>query len=233
MLWYKGWLETRAPLVIVLGCYVALFAFVAAHPPKFDGMPTASQAVAVLRSLGMTEFVATLAILLGGAGVRTPKSPLRPGKGLYGSTQYTLSLPVTRLRLLAVRAGMGWLEMATATALVCWGWLMTSGPVRNAVAPLDMVKYAAALIVCGTGVYAAGVVLYAFTNARFGAWAGLMILVQVLEHYRVPVSVDFWAVSQGSRAVAYAMPWTAMLVSAVAGAVLFAGAVKIIRAREF
>lgn len=42
MLWYKGWLETRAPLVIVLGCYVALFAFVAAHPPKFDGMPTAS-----------------------------------------------------------------------------------------------------------------------------------------------------------------------------------------------
>jgi len=40
-------------------------------------------------------------------------------KGIHGSTLFTLSLPVTRLRLLSVRAAIGWLEGSGVIAVLC------------------------------------------------------------------------------------------------------------------
>jgi hypothetical protein len=42
----------------------------------------------------------------------TTQPSLVASKGIHGSTLFTLSLPVSRLRLMSVRAAIGWLEGA-------------------------------------------------------------------------------------------------------------------------
>lgn len=60
-----------------------------------------------------------LAILLGGSGVNS-QAPLGLSEGITGSTQFTISLPVTRLRLFAIRAAVGLVETAAMTALTAF-----------------------------------------------------------------------------------------------------------------
>jgi hypothetical protein len=228
VLWYKGWLETRRQLLLLVGSYIALLLFAAMHQPGFHGFPPPSQALAILRSTAMNYFVATISILLAGTGVRAQKSIFRPAENTQGAALFTRSLPVTRLRLLAVRAGLGWLEVAGGIALVCAGLWGAFEAIRGAVPPLEMFKYAAALIACATGVYSLGVVLSTLVRDRAGVWAAVILLILLLEHLGVPISVDpLWELGAGSR-VAYGMPWPVIGVSAACSGVLFTAAWKIL-----
>jgi hypothetical protein len=85
----------------------------------------------------MTVFVMFGAVYLAGAGIRT--QPAFSGtKSLHGSMYYTLSLPVSRFRLLAVRAGAGLLEMAgVILILVSVSWLKFP-LVRGTSTPADL-----------------------------------------------------------------------------------------------
>src|SRR5213083_321035 len=98
MLWMKGWLETRWRFVLMLGVALVILVLVVS-----DGIQTMDMAHArvVVNLHWMISIFA--AIQLAGAGIRT-QSPFRAKAGLHGSTQYTLSMPVSRSRLLAVRA---------------------------------------------------------------------------------------------------------------------------------
>ena len=60
--------------------------------------------VVVLTAL--SELGVNIAPLLAGAGIKT-QAAFQTVKGLHGSTYFTLSLPVSRFRLLAIRAGIG------------------------------------------------------------------------------------------------------------------------------
>lgn len=233
MLWYKGWLETRWLLLLLTGPYAALLLLAARHQPSLRGNPPASHAAAILHSTDMTYFVVTLAVLLAGTGVNAQKSIFRSPVNAQGSTLFTLSLPVTRLRLLAVRAGLGWLETAGGIAVVCAGLWAEFEAIRAAVAPLEMLKYAAALVACATSVYALGVLLVALVKDRVLAWAGAIALLELLNYLRIPTSVDpRWAFDPVSRAVAFTMPWTSMGVSLGCAAVLLAATLQILRGRE-
>src|SRR5665213_1570175 len=123
MLWYKGWLETRFRLLFTLG--FTTFMLVQHHLFQTAAPRDAkSAAFGMLMSLGPAVVLVTCA-LLGGAGIVT-QSPLQAKKGLHGSTLFTLSLPVSRLRLLAVRASVGWLEAVGVIAALCCGtWLVS------------------------------------------------------------------------------------------------------------
>src|SRR5215469_2744021 len=107
MLLMKGWLETRWRLTALC---VYLSIAIAIHYRNQNPDP---KSLLVNLWILLTFFVVPLA----GAGVKS-QSPAGFPEGLVGSTQFTISLPVGRRRLLAMRAGLGMLEAAAVTIIV-------------------------------------------------------------------------------------------------------------------
>src|ERR1043165_5803785 len=111
MLWYKAWLETRWRILMPMGMILMMLVL-----PNKQGIgpppPTAQ------RLQGFSIFWMIIPVFLAGAGIRT-ESAFRATKGLHGSMYFTLSLPVSRLRLLAVRTGVGLLETAAVIVAIC------------------------------------------------------------------------------------------------------------------
>jgi len=111
MLWHKGWLETRYRLLFVLG-FIGLFQGLI-H--KAGDTP---QGIYGVLQFSVPTLVVMACALLAGAGVATQPSFVA-SKGIHGSTLFTLSLPVSRLRLLSIRAAVGWFEWIGALGLLC------------------------------------------------------------------------------------------------------------------
>jgi hypothetical protein len=220
VLWHKGWLETRFRWLFAMSI-VGIF-FVVSTPGFIAGN------AAVL--------VAMFSIMLGGAGINTQPA-LRATKGLHGSTLYTLSLPVSRLRLLAVRAGLGWLELASGIAILCGGMWILSPALRASTAPWEIPMQAVTLITCASGLYSITVLLATFLDDFGRMWGSVMsfaALWWVQSHTSWPASASvFWALTQGSPLVAHAMPWTAIAFSLGLAGILFCAALKIARTREY
>jgi hypothetical protein len=223
VLWHKGWLETRFRWLFAMSI-VALF---------FVNNRRAGQSVVVGNAAIM---VALLSIMLAGAGINT-QAPLQAKKGLHGSTLYTLSLPVSRLRLLAVRAGLGWLELAAGIAVLCSGVWILSPAVRANATPWEIPMQAVTLIACASGLYSITVLLATFLDDLWRIWGSAIAfaaLVWVQSHTSWPAPANvYWALTQGSPLVAHAMPWTAIAFSLGLAAILFCAALKIARTREY
>src|SRR5580700_2367017 len=132
MLWYKGWLETQLKLfltfAVMSGFMIAIHVMGAAIGAK---APPSGGKVAAFGYLvfNVPCFVIVTCTWLAGAGIATQPS-VQAAKGLHGSTLFTLSLPVSRFRLLAVRAGLGWLGMAAAIAAMCCAMWLVFPPLR-------------------------------------------------------------------------------------------------------
>lgn len=105
MLWMKAWRETRWKLAFLMSGFLASLITAASG----GGLGTAEHAANLMGLLSFLSIVAS--ITLAGAGITT-QSPFRRNRGLHESMYFTLSLPVSRFRLLAVRAGFGLLETA-------------------------------------------------------------------------------------------------------------------------
>lgn len=137
MLWMKAWLETRWRLLYALAIPGVVVA--SRHLTSVQDAHRMMGAMAVLLMFG--------AVYTAGAGIRT--QPAFSGtKNLHGSMYYTLSLPVSRLRLLAVRAGAGLLETAGSILILisaCW---LKFPLVRAGSTPVDLLELVVAAIVC-------------------------------------------------------------------------------------
>ena len=234
MLWYKGWRETQFKVWLTLGSIgVYLFAFYHLHKL---GPPPVVNPVA-----GWTITAATLAVVaytwLAGAGIATQPS-FQATKGLYGSTQFTLSMPVSRLRLLAVRAGVGWLETAGLLGLWCaLSWLVLPW-IRNQVAIEQMFEYSIALVTCMSAPYFLSVLLATFLDEQWRmiatmiASGGLGLISMIVQ---TPPSIDLVRaiVGEHSALLSHTMPWEPMTFSAGISVLLFLAALKIVRIREY
>src|SRR5260370_37415313 len=145
MLWHKGWMETRFRLLFTVGfttlILILQYSVRTAAPP-----PGAKSPALGLVMFSNPTLVLMVCALLGGAGIVTQPS-LQATKGLHGSTLFTLSLPVSTLRLLAVRASIGWLEsVGDIGALRSGTWLIS--PVSRAIAtPSELSEYANTTVV--------------------------------------------------------------------------------------
>src|ERR1700729_2211143 len=143
MLWYKGWLETRYRLLFMLvsmSAFVIFLASAGSNAPYRGIRP-----VVGFISVSVPAFVVMICAMLGGAGIAT-QSAFQATKGLHGSTLFTLSLPVSRLRLLAVRASIGWLEAIGVIAVLCCGMWLVFPAFRAIGTPVEMLEYAGTLI---------------------------------------------------------------------------------------
>jgi hypothetical protein len=209
MLWYKGGLETRLRLLFSLA-FFGIF-LIQAHVMSGVKPPDGVKADPV-KVYAITEIflVATLCGMVAGAGIAT-RPAFQGAKGLHGSTLFTLSLLVSRLRLFAVRAGLGWLEMAGGGAAMCGGLWIVFAVVRAAATALEMFEYAGALIALGSALYFVAVLLATFLEEQ---WRVVGALWWVLDHTPLTASVNvFRAMGEGSPLLAHTMPWTTMAFS--------------------
>jgi hypothetical protein len=229
MLWHKGWLETRYRLLFALG-FVALFQLIqhqpSATPQGILGLVLFSNPVLVVMSY----------TLVAGAGVATQPS-LVASKGIHGSTLFTLSLPVTRLRLLSVRAAMGWLEGSGVIGVLCCALWFRSPALRAMVDPETMLRYAATLIACGSAIYFVSVLLGTFLDEQWRTW-GTMLTATALwwlsAHSAFPAFLNiFQGMGKDSPLIAHTMPWSAIVFSVLLAGVLFFAALTVLRAREY
>lgn len=229
MLWLKGWQETRVRVCIGLGLTALIFLqfhFAAVKTPP-EVFPIAGfNALAAIWT----------AVLLAGSGIAT-QPVFNASKGLHGSTLFTLSLPVSRLRLLAVRAALGWLEVAGfICALSLTSWITFPG-LKQTVAPQAILAYAGVLIVCTSGLYSISVLFATFLDDIWRVWFSLLVFAALFLLFRftgLPLSVNiFRAMTDHSPLVTHTMPWTAMALSVASAAIFFLASLKIVRIREY
>jgi hypothetical protein len=234
MVWYKAWLETQFRLLLAVGFlafFLAFFYLTRASAPAAANPAAGAKAVGIF---ALSQMV-VICTWLGGAGIATQPA-FQMSKGLYGSTQYTLSLPVSRFRLLAVRASLGWLEVAGYFGALCCGmWLIFP---RTTGTPVEMFECAVTLLACAAPIYFLSVMMATFleeqarmvgTMIAFGALWALSSLAPL------PASVDIVRSIMGDRSplITHTLPWAAIAFSLGLATILFFAALKIAQAREY
>jgi hypothetical protein len=251
MLWYKAWLETRLRFFIGLGLLLFMacgvtFEYRAVQQlmPLAESMRTDSgfvgraiqQAIAVestyrgfvwyqwfRQNLSQTWMLFALIIGTGG---------LSPHRGAL----YTLSMPVSRARLVAVRAGTGLAELFTM-AIVPSLLLPILAVLGGQSYPLgDAIVHALCVFVGGSAVFGLTVL---FSTEFSDAWTpailsgvvitvlGIMEFVPALEPYGL-----FHTMAAESYFSGNGLPWGGLIVSAVAAALLLWAAAGNLRRRD-
>ena len=237
MLWYKGWLETRYRLVFLLlflGLMLSL-QYYALH----DMQNIIAREGPKSMVLGMMAFTALptliIFVIMAGAGIVT--QTLLATRGIHGSMQYTLALPVSRIRLLMVRASMGWVGAAIATGIFCCALWMLYPQLRAMGTPAELAEHVGTLVGCASVIYFLSVLLATFLDDQgraLGSTFSLFVLWWFSLRGQMPVSIDIVrAMGKGSPLVTHVMPWTPIGVSLGVSVVLFFAALQVARMREY
>ncbi len=229
MLWTKGWLETRWRLLYAAG--MPLFMLL-----LFTRVGLASPQVASNMMGTMSFFLIFGAVYLAGSGIRT-QSAFQGTQGLHGSTYYTLSLPVTRFRLLVVRVGLGLLEITGINVAVLAAAWSLFPLVRARSTPIDLLKLILAAIICTACFYFVSVVLSTFLGEIWQTFGSLLLLGfawWAVARLSLPSSANvFRFMSDASPLITHTVPWLAMAASLIVSTILFFTALKIVQTREY
>lgn len=238
MLWLKAWLETRWRVVwaLVMGAlFFGVFLVAGAHASASHPIRQPVKISAAL--LGLTGFLSFLAaIMIAGSGVETATT--RPGgseKGGAGSTLFTLSLPVTRARLFAVRTVTGMLETLALLVLfaVAAGLLLASLGVNAH----DALGAFAEIVTCSFTVYAVSACLATFCDEgwryRVSAIA-LVALFMLANTDPLPRSIDiFRPLAAASPLITHQIPWVPIVSACVLAVLFLAAALAIVQRRDY
>lgn len=176
------------------------------------------------------------AIYLAGAGIRT-QSPFRVKAGLHGSTSFTLSLPVSRLRLLTVRAVFGLLETAgIVTFMIVCAWTLFP-LVRGASTFVDLLKLVTAALACISCFYFLSVTAATVLEETWQVYGSYLVTGLAWLASRSlglsPSTNVFRFMTDASPLVTHRLPWPAMTISALASALLFLAALRIVQRQEY
>jgi len=229
MLWYKGWLETRLRLAMLLTAILFVLFQVYSHGDSKLSAP------ALLNSLELLWVLTPMT--LAGSGIR-PESPFRMMKGLQGSMYFTLSLPVSRFRLLAVRAATGLLEIAALIAAAFCLAAAVLPAVRAQVMPADALRYALTIFLCSAAGFGVSTLFATFLDQQWQAFASMFVVffgrALFTKYGAHPSTFDFYrAMGNASPLVTHALPWTAIGLSVAIGAACLIAAVSVERVRQY
>ena len=229
MLWYKAWLETRWRMLLPAG--MIFFALFTGHQSKgrLHFGPGSMLGVVGL-------FWLTAPLTLAGSGLRT-EAPFQAVKGLHGSTYFTLSLPVSRLRLFASRTALGILETAGILVAVCGIAVAVFPELRGLATAADGFRYMATLLLCSLGYFGFSTLLSTFVDQQWQvliAVGTIFLSLWLGVSGRLPRSLDmFAAMGPASPLINHAMPWGAVALSVGAGIVFLLAALRVVQAREY
>ena len=236
MLWYKAWLETRSRF---LTCLATLTIFCAVFVGHAQGLIRPEWKTDYNRLLFVTQqFVVIMwilaVVLLGMGGIVRERA--------IGTSSLTLSLPVSRARLLGIRIGMGVLE-AIALAVVPWTTIfLVSSFSRMPILITQVGFYVLLLIGGGSAYFAMAVLVSSFVEGEYTAPAvafGLVLLTAILfDAWLRPfnlwrlVSGDFY-IDRHTYLLSWPFPWRGALASMSAAALMLLTAIRVIERREF
>jgi len=236
MLWYKGWLETRFRILFMLMFAVFPIPLLTLTQHTVDPAHPASLAE-VAGAVGFfAVYYSFVPLMLAGSGIKT-QADLQPRKGLHGSMYFTLSLPVSRFRLFATRAGLGMVEVAGVLAIAtCALWIMFPSLMTH-ITGSDLFAYWVTFSVCASAFYFLGVLRSTFLDDIWQNWTsmfGIVFLSWLLSRPFLPSSVNlFRAMGQSSPLFTHTFPWASMGVSLGAAAILFLAGMKVVQTREY
>lgn len=236
MLWYKAWLETRSRF---LTCLATLTIFCAVFVHHAQGLLRPEWTTDYNRLLFVTQqFVVIMwilaVVLLGMGGIVREKA--------IGTSSLTLSLPVSRARLLGIRAGMGVLEAITLSVVPWVAIFLVSSLGKMPILITQVVFHVLLLIGGGLVYFAMAVLVSSLVEGEYTAPAvafGLVLLaVMLFDAWLRPYNVwrlvtgDYY-VDRKTYLLSGHFPWLGTLACfSVAGLMLLAS-VRVIQRREF
>ena len=230
MLWYKAWLETRWRFFFLVGATAVIWVL-PVWSPSLSAVPASRQWVGT--QLGSVLLYIFAAIYLAGAGINT--QTLYAGtSGFHGSMLFTLSMPVSRRRLLFVRAGLGALLTCSVVAILA-GYTLLQRP--GTTTTLEGLLYLVRAIVCTMAVYALSVLLacvldeiWQFMGACI-VWAGVFLLQSRIDV--VARISPLRGMSPISYPVTTAWPWSPVLASLLVAVALLYASVLVVERKEY
>lgn len=253
MLWYKAWLETRWRFVVgmaLLLCFGAVV--VLTHPlleqikvelPNLPGglNEQVREALALMASYegyvwsqwfgkNLLQFWTLFAVLLGAGGLATEAS--------RGTALWTLSLPVTRRRLLGVRAGVGAAELlalAIVPTLLVWALSPLVGQ-RYSLA--DALAYALMTFAGGMFFYGLALLLSTlFGDQLKPILVGMAVSIAmgaVALFSRRLAEYSVYNVMSGQKYYAEGVPpWAGLTVCLALAALMFYASLRVLERRDF
>lgn len=241
MLWYKAWRESRARFLLMLAFFAAFIIVTFLRVIFLRGSrPLGTEQIYFdfyIRWVPILFFI-FVPPLLGASSLLQERS--------YGTAGLSLSLPVSRLRLVCVRLGLGMLEF-TALCLVPAVLIPGMSRIEGDSYPVSAAFHLAALwIVCGAALLAAS---FLFSTVLAGQYAGLTAsVVAILTYYSVtdtwrafrlfdmaPLIIGLNTVRPGTapHGLPEAFPLLNLFVIAMVALVLFVTAIEITRRQDF
>jgi hypothetical protein len=202
--------------------------------PRPANAPQASLAAAQRALEFLPVYYSMIAVLLAGSGIKPQAGP-RAAKGLVGSPYFTLSLPVSRFRLVATRAGVGMLETVVILLIApCAVWVILP-PLRASVTGSDLLLFWVTLFACGSVIHSLGVLLSTFLDDPWRGFASMfaVLLLQRLLSPLPPFANIFRAMGPASPLFTHALPWASIGISLVASVALLLFAAKLLEMREY
>ena len=255
MLWYKSWLETRWRFLIGLALLIVSatgtvlvyprVAGILAAPPKVDVSGEIGRRVMEAIELSrdyrgyvwsqwfrqnMPQMWVLFAVLIGTGGL------LSQGSG--GGALFTLSLPITRQRLLAIRAATGLAELVVMAFVPSLFVTMFSPAIGQSYSLGDALVHSACLFIAGTTFFSLAFLL---STVFADIWRPALLACLVAAALAVTAEVvrEFWrfSVFRVMTAEIYfrdgRLPWLGLLASAALSTAMLYAAARNISRQEF
>ena len=255
MLWYKSWLETRWRFLIgLLLLTLSAFGAVFSYPQVVKLLPMASQ-IHVGGAIGqriaeaaelagsyrgyiwgqwfrqnLQQSWTLFAVLLGTGGLLSQSSG--------GGALYTLSLPLTRTRLVGIRAATGLAELFLLAFIPSTLVPLLSPAIGQTYSAGDALIHAACLFIAGSVFFSLAFLLSTIFS---DVWRPLLIVLVgatglgILEQFfRFPSRVSLFRVMSAELYFrGSGLPWLGLLASAAVSAALLQAAIRNIARQDF
>jgi ABC-2 type transport system permease protein len=245
VLWYKSWLETKPRFLTCLAT-LTLFCTVFVHHflsiidnPALTQIRRPERASDLNRLLFVNQQYLVImwilsVVLLGMGGIVREKA--------LGTSSLTLALPVSRIRLLAVRIGVDSLE-AVVLGVLPWGAIVVVMLLRRLPISFSQVASYVLLLVAGGLVYLAMAILVSsVVPGEYTAPAvafGIVLLVAIIsEAWFREYSV--WRLITGDLSVNRStyllpqhLPWSGILASLFVALLMMVAAIIVLQRRDF
>jgi len=223
----KGWLETRLIFVFVLWVFAVNLG---ADLIQASRMPMKASDLVMSMLLIWVFFPAMLA----GNGIRTAKV-FRPSAGTHRSMYFTLSLPVSRVRLLAVRVGVGLLETLIIDIAVVIAMMALFPVLRNASNFEDAILYIVALVAYTFALYSFSTLWAALLEGAGRVWGTFLLVIAmrwVVAHSLRGLDI-LGGIAGGAPLLTHTLPWVALVVLFGLTVLFLAGAWKVVDSKEY
>ena len=236
MLWYKAWLETRARFLTSLATVTIFCAVFVNHA---EGLIRPERNSDFNRLLFVNQqflvIMWTLAVvLLGMGGIVREKA--------IGTSSLTLALPISRVRLLSVRVGMGVFE-AIVLGVVPWvAVFLVSSLAKGPILVSQVASYVLLLVGGGLVYFAMAILVSSLVAGEYTAPAlafGVVLLTAMLfDAWLRPFNVwrlatgDF-SVNRSTYLLSDHLPWPGILGSLSVAALLLLASMVALQKREF